>query len=99
MERAAKYQYRRRPQGFMGHEAVASISRENWKRLRNSNDRRQLFEGFDVHVCGAPETPLYGIDSWKNLQLMKRVDMQALHPCWGKVFSLLDTRAPSLIQV
>ena len=72
----------------MGHETVATISRENWKRLRNSNDRRQLFEGFDVHVCGAPETPLYGIDSWKNLQLVKRVDMQTLHPCWGKVFSV-----------
>ena len=83
----------------MGHETVATISRENWKRLRNRKDRRQLFEGFDVHIYGSLETPLYGIDSWKNLQLMKRVDMQALHPCWGKVFSLLDTRAPSLIQV
>ena len=84
----------------MGHETVATISRENWKRLRNSNDRRQLFEGFDVHVAGAPETPLYGIDSWRSLQLMKRVDMmQMLHPCWGKVFSLLDTRASSLIRI
>ena len=85
--------YRQRPLGFMGHEAVATISRENWKRLRNSNDRRQLFEGFDVHVTGAPETPLYSIDSWRSLQLMKRVDMQMLHPCWGKVFSLLNEGA------
>ena len=62
----------------MGHEAVASISRENWKRLRNSTDRRQLFEGFDIHVCGAPETPLYGIDSWKNLQLIELGEREGL---------------------
>ena len=70
----------------MGHETVATISRESWKRLKVSNERRHLFERFDVHVSGPPETPLYGIDSWDNLQLMKRVDMQTLHPCWGRYF-------------
>ena len=83
----------------MGHETVATISRENWKRLRNPKDRRQLFEGFDVHICGSPETPLYGINSWKSLQLMKRVDMQIPHPCWGKALSLPNTRTYFLMKI
>ena len=82
----------------MERKTVATISREKWDKVPKKDaeealhiERLRLFKEFDVHVSGAPEKQLCGIDSWNSPHLKMRVDMETNHTCFSK-FLLMNMR-------